>query len=116
MLSFYLSILEDQEDKSFFEEIYIQYRQKMFYIAQSILHDEGMAEDAVHESFIKIANNIKKIKDENCHKIKAYIVIVTENTSINMYNKKKRQVTDDIEDYTYNLSSSENDESSVLDK
>ena len=33
-----------------------------------------------------------------------------------MYNKKKRQVTDDIEDYTYNLSSSENVESSVLDK
>ena len=35
----------------------------MFYIAQNILHNVEDAEDAVHNAFVKIAENIDKIKD-----------------------------------------------------
>lgn len=60
MLSFYLSMLEADEDKNKFEELYMKYRDDMYNIAFSILHNCEDAEDAVHDTFVSIANNFEK--------------------------------------------------------
>lgn len=51
MLVIYLSMLNGQEDKNKFELLYEKYRKLMFYIANNILNDEYLAEDAVHQTF-----------------------------------------------------------------
>ena len=38
----------------FIEKCYKLYEQKMYYVALSILHDSGLAEDAVQEAFMKL--------------------------------------------------------------
>ena len=76
MLSIYLSVLDSDEDKSRFEVLYNLYRQSMYAIAYGILHNEFDAEDAVHESFLKIANHFEKIEEIKCPKTKAFIVII----------------------------------------
>ena len=60
MLMLYMSMLDTQEEKSKFEEIYIQYRKLMFVCAKSILKDDALAEDAVHNAFIKIIRHLQK--------------------------------------------------------
>ena len=57
----YMMMLETPEEKSLFEQIYLEYRGLMFHVAYEILHNEQDAEDAVHQAFVKIAENIKKI-------------------------------------------------------
>jgi len=57
----YLQMIESEDDKVKFEEIYRKYKSLMFYAANKILHNEQDAEDAVHMAFIKIAENIKKM-------------------------------------------------------
>lgn len=91
MLSFYLSIIDTNEQKSKFEQIYHQYRNLMFYIANQILHDESLAEDAVQDAFLKIIENLSKIDEVDCHKTKSYIVIIVRNHSINLYHQRKRK-------------------------
>lgn len=91
MLTFYLSVIDTEEDKTKFELIYEQYGKLMFYIANQILKDNFLAEDAVHDSFIKIIENLDKIQDVNCHKTKSFIVIIVKNHAINMYNNRKRK-------------------------
>lgn len=54
MLYIYLSALDTDEEKDYFEELYLQYRHKMYGIAYSILHNEQDSEDAVHQAFLKI--------------------------------------------------------------
>ena len=56
----YLSVLDSQEKKSKFEQIYLTYRKQMYYTAFQILQHDEDAEDAVHHAFIKIAENIEK--------------------------------------------------------
>ena len=51
----YLQVIETEEDKSKFEDIYREYRGLMYYIAYRRLHHEQDAEDAVHHAFMKIA-------------------------------------------------------------
>lgn len=88
----YLQMIETDADRSKFEELYIRYRQQMYAIAMSILHNEYDAEDAVHQAFLKIAENIEKISDPKCPKTRFYIVTIIESKSIDLYRaKRKRQ-------------------------
>jgi len=40
----------------------------MFYVANSILKDEHLAEDAVHQAFIRIIESLDKINEIKCPK------------------------------------------------
>ena len=90
MINIYLSVLETDEDRIQFEDIYRKYKNRMYKFAISILHNKEDAEDVVHQAFLIIANNFEKIKLFSCHEMNAYIVIIIRNTSINLYNKNKR--------------------------
>lgn len=101
MLSFYLSILDTDEDKNKFEALYIEYRNDMYNIAFSILHNREDAEDAVHDAFVSIANNFEKINKISCQEIKYYFVTIVRNVSINLYNgnKRRNKYCEEFEDF-----------------
>lgn len=87
----YLSMIETEENKSKFEQIYNKYKQIMFFVANRILKDEYLAEDAVHQAFLRIIDNLDKIDKIDCHKTKGFIVIIVENIAIDFYRKRKRE-------------------------
>lgn len=97
----YLAMIDIEEDKSKFEELYIKYRQTMFYVAKGILKDNHLAEDAVHMAFIKIINNISKIDKIDCPKTKGFIVIIVERVSIDIYRKIKKENVTSIDEVSY---------------
>ena len=99
MLAFYLQMIDDADDKSRFEQLYLEYKSAMFYVADSILHDEFLAEDAVHEAFLRIAKNMKKIGEIKCPQTKSFAVIIVRNISIDLYNKRKKEALTSIDDY-----------------
>lgn len=87
----YLNLIDCEEDISKFELLYNTYRQTMFYIANDILKDNHLAEDAVHTAFLRIIDNFNKINDVKSHKTKGLIVIIVKNISIDIYRKNKRE-------------------------
>lgn len=87
----YLSVLETDEEKDIFEKIYRDNMQDMYAVAYAVLNNREDAEDAVHQSFLKIADNLTKISQMPCHEMLAYIVMISRNTAINMYNSNKRR-------------------------
>jgi RNA polymerase sigma-70 factor (ECF subfamily) len=101
MLPIYLAMLDGEEDKNKFELLYVTYIKLMFYVANRILNDERLAEDAVHQTFLKILENFDKVGEISCHKTKSYIVIMVRNTAINLYNQRKRRTTIPLEDVEY---------------
>lgn len=112
----YLMMLDTEEEKSKFEKIYFNYRQLMFHIANDILNDEYLAEDAVHKSFIKIMKHLNKINDVECPKTKGFIVIVVKHTAIDLYRKRKRENTVQINEETLIEHRGTTVEQEVIDK
>ena len=49
----YLSMIEDAEDQNKFEQVYLRYKNLMFYVAHRILNDAQEAEDAVQDTFLR---------------------------------------------------------------
>lgn len=109
----YLSLLDTEEEKSKFEQIYNNYKHCMFYVAKSILKDDYLSEDAVHNAFINIAKNMDNIHEVNSVRTKSYVVVIVRNISLNMLKKQSSVVAiDDFEDTTDDL----NLEEEVLSK
>lgn len=91
MLPMYLAVISDDDDKNYFEQLYLKYRQDMYSIAYSILHNKEDSEDAIHQTFLQIADNFDKIKSIPCQEIQAFIVIIIRNVSLNIYKKNKKR-------------------------
>ncbi len=91
-LLIYLQMIESEADKSKFEQLYLNYRSLMLRVAMSILHNEQDAEDAVHQAFLAILNNLEKISSVDCLQTKSYIVIIVERKSIDLIRERKKVV------------------------
>lgn len=94
---FYLQLIETNEDKSKFEDIYNTYKNLMYYVAYNKLQNEQDAEDAVHHSFVKIAENIKKIEPVSS-KTKQFVVTIVDNYAIDLLRKRQRHPVDSIDE------------------
>ena len=88
MLQVYLNLLDTQEDKEKFEQLYALYKDKMYKVAYQILHNIHDAEDAVHDSVIAIIDNLEKINKINCHETLRYIVTIVKSRAFNIYQRK----------------------------
>ncbi len=100
MLAMYLSVLETQEEKDKFEELYTRYRHIMFKAAFSILNSNEDAEDAVQDALFRIANNFDKISGLNSDELYSNCIITVRSTALGIYrsNKKNADVTELTDD------------------
>lgn len=109
----YLQMIETDEDKSKFEEIYTAYRGLMYHIAYQKLHNREDAEDVVHYAFVKIAENITNIEPV-CPKTKQLVVTIVCNRVIDLYRTQRRHDTLEFRDDLDNGTSYEMDADGYL--
>lgn len=93
----YLQAIESAEDRDKFERIFVRYRNLMFYVAKKIVHNQQDAEDAVHQAFVSIIENLEKIRNVDCPETRSYIVIIVERKAIDIRRKNAKVIT--LEDY-----------------
>lgn len=86
----YMQMIESEEDSSRFTKLYLRYRYLMFSVAKRILGDTYDAEDAVHQAFVSIIDNLGRIKEIDCPKTRSYVVVITENKAIDIIRSRKR--------------------------
>lgn len=86
----YLQMIETEEDKVKFENLYTEYRDQMYYVAYQILRNEHDAEDAVHQAFVSLIKNLEKISDLKCPKTRSYIVITVERKALDIIRSRKK--------------------------
>jgi len=92
MIGIFLTLIDTEEDKQKFILLYEEYRKLMFYVANKILNNTQLSEDAVQEAFLRIAKNFHKIGEVSCPQTKAFVVIITRNIAINFFNKEHKQL------------------------
>ena len=84
-----ISAISDEETRNKIELIYEEYASAMYFKANSILKNMHDAEDAVQLSFEKIIKNADKIETPIGNKTRSFVLIVVENTAIDLYRKRK---------------------------
>lgn len=70
------------------EKLYHKYKALMHKEAYKILRDNGLSEDAVHQSFIKVMKNLNKVNTDDEDRTRGFLTIVCRNTAIDIYKKR----------------------------
>lgn len=109
----YLQMIETDEDKSKFEQIYKEYRGLMYHVAYTRLHHAEDAEDAVHHAFVKIAENIKRI-DPVSPRTKQLVVTIVDNRVTDLLRARGRHSEPECIDDFANMLSEEQDGENFL--
>ena len=66
MLAIYLTLIDNEDDKKSFEDLYNQNRSKAYAIAFNILKNKALAEEACSETFFSVSFQAK------CKKVRYY--------------------------------------------
>ncbi len=84
MMFLYMSLIDDEDNRRYFEELYLSYRLPMFKLARSILPNDMDAEDVVHDVFYKIASkHITKVRDISTENdLQNYLLKAVKNTAL----------------------------------
>ena len=80
----YMQALDTADRKDSFVLMYEKYRNLMFHIAKNILHDDFLAEDAVHDALVAIAKNFEKVHEPVSKETRRYVSTIVRNISLNM--------------------------------
>ena len=92
-----LLTFDTEQEKEEFSILYEKYASFMLRVARQLLQDPADAEDAVHDAFLYIADNLDKINISDQVKTKAYLAIITRHKAIDLLRRTAKEVP--LEDY-----------------
>jgi len=91
ILSFCLAMIEDEDDKKRFEELYYKYKNRMYSKAFNIIEDSQYAEDAVNMALYQIAAHIDKVEGLETARTEHFVMTIVQRVSFNILKKHKRE-------------------------
>lgn len=116
MISAALAILETDEERDELSDFYEKFKHRFYAIAFERLHNAQDSEDAIQETFLRIADKPSKFfalsNDERVYLVSA----IVRNVSIDMFNKKAKHPIEYISENEVFLSDPELLENSLLEK
>jgi RNA polymerase sigma factor, sigma-70 family len=80
------------EQKDLMTLIYELYEQKMYTAAYAVLHSSEQAEDAVHDSFLKLIKYLPDIDRAESAVTKALVMKILKTTAIDQYRKNRNKI------------------------
>lgn len=89
MLCFFM-LIEDEAERGKLERLYYEYRERMLYVAFSVLKDKQEAENMVHDTFLALMDHLDQIDEAECHRTWNYIVTILKHKCFNRQKRQKR--------------------------
>ena len=74
------------------EELYLRYHHLMYAQALRVLNNSHAAEDAVSDAIEALIKKISLLRNMDCNKQKAYVVITVRHMAINIYRRNSREI------------------------
>ena len=84
----YLQMIDTPEERSKFEQIYLEYKGLMFHVAYDILHNEQDAEECINDAYLAVWNTIPP---QNPNPFSAYVFRIVKNTALKKYRANTAQ-------------------------
>lgn len=83
--------INNEDDRSFMERIYLDYRRLMYSIAYQILRDHFSTEDVINTTCEALCKKIPLLRSFDKAKLQAYIVFSCKNRALNALKARKRR-------------------------
>ena len=90
MLSFYLSMIDNQVDQFHFEDLYNKYKIEVMRYAITLTKNHHDAEEICQDAWFVVANKFDELKNKDEEKIKSYIIKTVKYMSFDYLRERER--------------------------
>ncbi len=87
----YLLLLDTEQEREFFQKLYREHRNQMYYMALKIVKNESDAEDMVHETFLTLTEHLMGMIENPPKKNWNFILTILKHKCYNLLKKKKKE-------------------------
>lgn len=98
-------------DEHSFREIYTKYHKQLYSLSMKYLRRRELAEDAVHDVFIKLWRDRKELKMSGS--LRGFLFTAAKNHVLNMIAKQKRKLRKNIE-YVYETKAAQKEPENII--
>ena len=91
MLLYYLSLIKTEEERQLFARLCELHKKQMHFVANQILWNDAMSEDAVHNAFEGAARNMESLEGRSEEDMKNYLLKAAQNAAYNLSKKERKQ-------------------------
>lgn len=97
MLTLYLSMLDEESDKDDFAALYERCKGRALHLALALVRERALAEDAVHEGFLYLAENYQRLSRKYTQGLDGYFFQCVECRAKNILRTRKREASFDAQ-------------------
>ena len=87
----YMMLLESDPDRERFARLYRANIKRMERLAAKLLGPGPRAEDAVHDSFLKLIHHYEELRDRPDERVAAWLMVVVKNAATDMLRREGRE-------------------------
>lgn len=92
MIPLVVLAIEDEEDRAFMTQLYLEYSGIMYRVAYSYVQDHHDAQDIVNDAIVRLIAKIPILREKDSCIIRSYVVSTVKRTSINALRKRNRKM------------------------
>lgn len=81
-------IIEDENDRTFMSELYLQYNRLMYSVIYKIIHDPWTTEDLVQTTLEKLIGNVQKLRGKDREHLVNYVITSCRNCALSYLRKQ----------------------------
>ena len=89
----YTMMLENDPEKEIFSRLYQLNYTKLSRMAAHLLGPGPQAEDAVHDTFMKLIRHFEQLRGKTEDSLSSWLAVVLKNTALDMLRREKREVS-----------------------
>ena len=91
---FLMTLFGEEKKRTKLEKLYHKHKKRMFWEAYKVLSDKSLSEDAVSESFYRVAGHLDKLDEKEYSKNASFLTTVCRNIAINIKKKHSKEILD----------------------
>ena len=102
MITFFLAMLETEQDRHRFTALYEQCNERIEQTAMRLLKNQQDAEDAVQNTYIQVIRHFEKVYEIPCDELPFWCISIVKNEAYMILRKKQKTVP--LEDWDASIS------------
>lgn len=116
MIPFAILVIEDDDDREFMTQLYINYQHLMFMEIKKMISDDWIAEDILHDSIVRLIDKIPLLRSLDNRRQINYLVTTVRNQAKNYFRAKQKELFSSLDSSPHVINSALLDDTEVEEK
>ena len=99
MIPYCILVIEDDDDRAFMEQLFVEYHRLMYHEIFKLVHDQWAAEDVMQSTLVRLIDKIPELRIKDRNHLVNYIITASKNQARNYLRDSGRHSTSDLQEF-----------------